>query len=324
MEFTPGNIRAWSRLGMSGVIGLVMEELAVQDSSLAVLTADLSSYAGLGQFAKDHPEMYYNTGIAEQNMIGIACGMASEGLHPYAMSYASFAVNRCFDQIRCGMGYMNLPVRLIGMASGYSIGILGATHIECNDVGLMSTIPNMTIVCPADAGETAKALIALHEHEGPAYLRLTGGAPCSPVYKSDFEFTVGKANWLSKKGDILIVGCGSIISEVLRAAKSLKSLHGIEVSVLDFHTLQPFDKEAIASIIQDDYRAVFTVEEHSAAQGLGGRVRSALREGGFVNDIVSLGSSPRYEHACAYGTLLEGSALDARSIVSTVLKVAGE
>lgn len=308
---------------MAGVIGQAMEELAQRDENLAVLTADLSSYAGLGKFAKDYPDKYYNVGIAEQNMIGVACGMAAEGLNAFAMSYAAFAVNRCFDQMRCGMGYMGLPVKLIGMASGYSIGILGATHMECNDVALMGTIPDMTIVCPADATETVKAIQALASYDHPAYLRLTGPTPCPPVYKEDFNFKIGKANWVIQNGaDVVVVASGSVVHEAVRGAKELRE-RGVGSSVVDMHTITPFDAQLINEIISGGFGLVVTLEEHVVAGGLGEKMTHELHRGGYTGKLLTLGTSPRFEHPASYSSLLAKNGLEGPSVASAVLNKLG-
>lgn len=300
-----------------------MEELAQQDEDLAVLTADLSSYAGLGQFAKNNPDKYYNVGIAEQNMIGVACGMAAGGLNTFAMSYAAFAVNRCFDQIRCGMGYMGLPVKLIGMASGYAIGILGATHMECHDVALMGTIPNMTIISPADSVETVKAIQALARYDQPAYLRLTGATPCPPVYKGDFDYEIGRANWVVQNGsDVVIVANGSMVHEALRAANELQD-NRVGSSVVDAHTIAPFDAHLVDEIVSVNYDLVVTLEEHVVIGGLGERVSNELRRAGYSGQILSLGADSCYEHPGAYSSLLAKNGLEVSSIACTVLEELG-
>ena len=315
VDFSSSSIRLWSRLGMSGVIGLVMEEIAQRDRNLAILTADLSSYAGLDKFEEKYPDMYYNVGIAEQNMIGVACGMAAEGLNTFAMSYASFAVNRCFDQIKCGMGYMGIPVKLIGMASGYSIGILGATHMECNDITLMSSIPNMTIVCPADAGEAIKTIEALSQYDAPAYIRLTGGIPCPPVYKNDFSFEIGKSNWLIKNGtDAIIVANGSMVYEAIRAANKLET-EDIHISVLDMHTVYPFDCDAIKEISDCGFNLVITIEEHCAKGGLGYQFAEELQSLKYDGEIYKVGARNKFEHAGPYDALKKANHLSAEYLV---------
>lgn len=161
IEYNERNIKKWSMLGPSGVLGLAACEFAEKDDNFAMLTADLCSFSGLERFKNTHQDKLYNFGIAEQNMVGVAAGMAKEGMNVFATTYATFCSTRALDQVRVNMGYMKLPVTLIGLTSGYSAGILGATHMAIEDIAIMRSIPNIVVLSPSDGMETMKALEAM-------------------------------------------------------------------------------------------------------------------------------------------------------------------
>ncbi|MBR0220165.1 MAG: hypothetical protein IJQ63_00160, partial [Synergistaceae bacterium] len=186
MEFSTGNIKLWSMIGASGTFGLAAHELAEIYPNFAVITADLCFFSGLNRLKLDFPEKLYNVGISEQNMIGVAAGMANEGMCVWATTYASFASTRVLDQIKVNMGYMKLPVHLLGLASGLSIGVLGATHISIEDIAIMRAIPNMTVIVPADCTELMKAVLTVSKMDTPTYIRASGTIRTPIVYKSDY------------------------------------------------------------------------------------------------------------------------------------------
>ena len=186
----------------------------------------------------------YNTGIAEQNMIGIAAGFASEGFIPFASTYATFASMRCADQVRVNMGYMKLGVKLIGLTAGLSVGILGATHMSIEDIAVIRSIPNITILSPADCTETIKAILAASENRDPTYIRLTGGMPSPIVYSEDYNFSIGKMITLRDGNDVVVFATGTMVYNSIKASELLEK-QGISVKVIDVHTIKPLDKETI-------------------------------------------------------------------------------
>lgn len=183
-------------------------ELAKNDKDFAVLTADLCNFSGLDRFAKNYPQQFYNIGIAEQNMIGVAAGMTKEGMNTFVTTYASFISTRVMDQVKVNLGYMGLPVKLVGLTSGFSAGILGATHMALEDIAIIRAIPNIVILSPADAAETMKSVLAAAQLSVPVYIRMSGASRSPVLHNGDFDFEIGKAIRLKDGKDIAIFATG--------------------------------------------------------------------------------------------------------------------
>lgn len=316
--FTPANIKMWSRLGSCGAYGFAMNLLAEQDKNIAAITSDLCYYSGLDRFKRMHPDCFYNVGIAEQNMLGVAAGMASEGMTVFASTYATFAAARILDQVRVNMGYMQLPVKLVGLTAGLSVGILGATHMGSEDIAAIRCIPNITVVSPADTTETVKAVLAAAQTEGPFYIRLSGIMGSPVVYKEDYDFTVGKAIELRSGKDICMIATGTMVAASLRAADILGN-HGFSASVIDMHTIKPLDTDKLKEKL--GCRLLVTVEEHSRIGGLGAAVAEAFSE--YINKPPHLiiGLPDCYPHADTYDNLIELCGLSADSIAEKILSM---
>jgi transketolase len=316
MNFTRGAVRTWSMLGTAGTFGLTAMGLLNINFETIILTADLRNFSGLDRFAATHPDRLINAGIAEQNMVGMAGGLINEGFSVFATTYATFATARSADSVRVNMGYMGLGIKLVGLGAGFSVGVLGPTHISIEDVAFMRSIPNVTVILPADCGETVKAVEALAKHTGPAYLRLGGGVPHSVVYSEDYEFCIGKAIRLREGNDITIVAAGSVVYESLEAAKILGDM-GISVAVINMHTIKPLDTD-ILNEAYSQTRLIVTVEEHSIIGGLGGAV--AEHKSQFVNtpSQLFLGIKDCFPHAGDYRYLLTQTGLTATQIASSI------
>ena len=314
---TTGNLKLWSRLGPSGAFGAVACELAKQDDRVVMLTADLSVFTGLERFRRKFPEQFFNIGIAEQNLVGIASGMASEGLIPFATTYASFAVTRALDQVRISMGYMGLPVKLVGFVSGFASGILGATHLCLEDIAVMRTIPKITVLSPADCLETVKAVQVASTFEGPVYIRLSGGIPTTMIYREDYNFELGKAIELRTGSDLKIIATGAIVAEALRASELLEQ-RGIKAGVINMHTIKPIDKNCLQQAA-DNSSLLVTLEEHSIYGGLGEAVSGYLVSSGSHPPLLQLGTEGNYPHASSYSYLIKQAKLDAQSIAQRIL-----
>lgn len=317
MEINTQNIRTLSFLGSCGTFGKIIEELATQNNNIITLTADLCSFAGLTRFAQNFPNQYYNVGIAEQNMVGIAAGMAKEGLIPFVTSYASFLTLRCADQINVNVGYMNLPIKLVGLTSGLSVGILGPTHICLNDVALMRAIPNLVIFSPADCIETAKCIEKASEINAPVYLRLTGTMGNPVVFKDDYNFEIGKAITLKDGSDIAIISTGTMVYNSLKAAKILEE-KGLSVKVINMHTLKPLDVTAVKECCS--CKLLVTVEEHSVIGGLGSAVAEVLSNIENSPKHLIIGTQDEYIHAGDYKYLLESYGLTPERISDRILE----
>lgn len=316
ISFTPANIRTWSRLGSCGAFGLAALELPERDDSVVMLTADLCFYSGLDRFKAKFPERLYNFGIAEQNLIGVAAGMAKEGLNPFATTYATFATTRCCDQVRVNMGYMQLGIKLVGLTSGLSVGILGATHMSFEDIAIMRSIPNITILSPADCTETVKATLAATQFDGPIYLRLTGVMGNPIVYREDYEYEIGKAITIKEGTDISIIATGTMVHYSLKATKLLEE-KGISCQVVDMHTIKPIDKDAIYKACNN--KMIVTVEEHSVIGGLGSAVAECLTGKTSRPPQLIIGISDEYKHAGSYDYLLDQYGLTAEIIAENII-----
>ena len=317
MKYSPTNIKIWSRLGSCGAFGMAAMELPDVNDDIVMLTADLKFYSCLTRFSEKYPDKYYNLGIAEQNMVGVAAGMAKEGLIPFASTYATFASMRCADQVRVNMGYMNLNIKLVGLTAGYSVGILGPTHMSIEDIAVMRSIPNITILSPADCTETVKATVAAACTDGPVYLRLTGGLNNPIVYERDYDFEIGKAISLRKGSDVAILATGTMVYQSLQAAELLEE-YGISVSVADVHTIKPLDEEAVKNACET--RLIVTAEEHSTFGGLGSAVAEVLSTIPDAPEQVIIGIRDRYPHAASYEFLLEQEGLTGKAIADKIYK----
>lgn len=317
IQYTKANIRTWSIMGSSGTVGLVMLDIAEKNDKIFVMTADQSINSGLARFKETFPTRYINAGIAEQNMVTIAAGLAKEGFNPYITAQAPFITMRCTDQVRVNLGYMQLPVKLIGIASGYAQGEFGATHESINDLSVIRSIPNITILSPADCTETAKVLESISNYNNPVYVRLTGMVRNPIVYKEDYNFEIGKAITLKEGSDIAIIATGTMVYEALNAAKILEE-KGISVKVVDMHTIKPIDTNIIKEC--NDTKLIVTVEEHSVIGGLGSAVSEVLIQLQNHTTFLPIGIDDSFVNADEYETLLCNAGLKSEQIADKILK----
>ena len=250
-------------------------------------------------------------------MTGIAAGMAKEGLVPYVTSYAAFLSMRCADQINVNCGYMNLPIKLVGLTSGLSVGILGPTHICTDDIAIMRAIPNVVILSPADCLETVKCVQAAAKINTPVYLRLTGTMGNPIVYKQDYDFEIGKAVTLKDGCDIAIIATGTMVNNSMKAAKILEE-SGISAKVINVHTIKPMDIETVKSCLNT--KLIVTVEEHSVYGGLGGAVAEVLASEENKPKHLIIGISDEYKHAGEYKYLIEQYGLTSEQIAQKILQ----
>jgi transketolase len=316
IEFNRTNIRTWSMLGQNGAFGVAALEIPSLDPQSIILTSDLTYFSGLERFKDRHADRFYNIGIAEQNLMGIAAGLAKEGFSVFAANYATFATTRACDQLRVCLGYMKQNIKVVGCTAGVSIGILGPTHMAVEDIAILRAIPNITIVSPADCTATVKATLALAKLEGPAYLRLTGGMNNPIVYSEDFDFQIGKANVLRRGTDVCLVATGSVVHHSLRAAQLLED-QGLSTAVIDMHTIKPLDEEVIKN--QLNTKLLVTVEEHSINGGLGGAVAELLSSIPNARPVqLRLGLSDKFEKAGDYEYLIDKFGLTGSAIANSI------
>ncbi len=290
--------------------GEALVALGQEKDDFIVLDADLAAATNTGKFKAAFPERFYDCGIAEQNMMNIAGGVATTGKKVFASSFAMFAAGRAYEQVRNGIGYPKLHVCIGATHAGISVGEDGATH-QCNeDIALMRTIPGMTILSPCDAVETKKAVFAAYELEGPVYIRL-GRLAVPVITDENDEFTVGKANTVCEGNDVTIIATGLLVNEAKLAAEALKEL-GISARVLNMHTIKPLDKEAVIKAAKET-GAIVTAEEHTVIGGLGAAVSECVCEECPV-PVVKVGINDTFGHSGPAEALLTQFGLRAENI----------
>lgn len=316
MIINEASMKMWSRIGSRATFGIAALELGNTIDNLMILTADLSTSAGLERFKKTFPDKFLDVGIAEQNMMGIAAGLASEGFRVITTTIAPFQTMRCCEQIRVNLGYMNQNVCMVGVGSGIAFGSLGYTHCCIEDVSIIRSIPGITVVSPADCGETVKATLAAIHHKESVYIRLTGELNNPSVYKKDYNFEIGKAITLREGSDITIVAAGTMVYESLEAAKILYE-QGISATVVNMHTLKPLDTSVIEKACELS-KLIITVEEHSIIGGLGSAVaeyKTALKKS---PPQLILGLPDKFGKAGEYKHLLESRGLTSKHIAQRI------
>ncbi|MBN9601528.1 MAG: transketolase [Afipia felis] len=322
VEISKRNARTWSRMGIRATYGQALSIYAAENPNVIALSADLGRSSGLDRFSKEYPGQFINTGIAEQNMVGVAAGLARSGFDVFASTFAPFASMRASEQVRMNMGYMQEPVKLVALGSGFAMGFLGNSHYGLEDLAVMRAIPGLTVVSPADCAEIYKTLEACIGYPKPVYIRLTGAVNCPVVYEEDYEFKLGKAVWLKPAADITVVSAGSTVGHCLQAANALAE-EGLTVGLLNMHTIKPLDTEALAYAAA---RAsiLIVVEEHMRAGGLGSAVLEHFADVGPPSCRVARhGIADRYGGTGTYSYLLKISGLDADGIAEVVKREAG-
>ena len=290
--------------------GEALVELGKQREDFLVLDADLAAATQTGKFKEAFPDRFYNCGIAEQNMMSIAAGIAATGKRVFVSSFAMFASGRAYEQIRNSICYPNLPVIIGATHGGISVGEDGATHQCLEDLAIMRTLPNMTIINPADAVEAKKAVYAAIEHDGPVYMRF-GRYAVPVIFGDDYKFQIGKANILREGTDVSIIATGLMVDEAIKAYDILKS-EGINARIINMATIKPIDKEAVLAAAKET-GAIVTAEEHSVIGGLGGAVSELVCEECPV-PVIKLGVYDRFGYSGPAGKLLDEFGLRAKDI----------
>jgi transketolase len=293
--------------------GLV--EAAHKDKDIVALCADLTASTKMDEFAKSYPERFVEIGVAEQNLVTVAAGMALAGKTPFVSSYAAFSPGRNWEQIRTTICLNDVSVKIVGSHAGVSVGPDGATHQMLEDIALMRVLPNMTVVAPADALEAEKATIALAQHRGPAYIRLAREkSPTITTHKS--PFSLSKAQVLRRGKDVTIVACGIMVYQALMAAELLADKHDIEVEVINAAVIKPLDTITITASARKT-GAVLTAEEGQIAGGLGGAVAEALADH-YPVPMKRVGMLDRFGESGTPDELLEYFGLTAPHLVTHV------
>ncbi|WP_394964690.1 transketolase family protein [Candidatus Allofournierella excrementigallinarum] len=299
--------------------GAALVELGREHEDLVVLDADLAAATKTGVFKKAFPERHFDCGIAEQNMMGVAAGMAAAGLVPFASSFAMFAAGRAFEQVRNSVGYPHLNVKIGATHGGISVGEDGASHQCCEDFALMRSIPGMVVLCPADDVEARAAVKAAYEHEGPVYLRF--GRLAVPVFhnEADYKFEIGKGEVLREGSDLAILATGLETAEALKAAEALAA-EGVSARVINLCSIKPLDAELVLKAAKECGKVV-TCEEHSVIGGLGEAVCAVIAEAGVACKVKRVGVMDEFGHSGPAKELLAQFGLDAAGIARACREV---
>ena len=293
-----------------------LAELGRTNDNVVALCADLIGSLKMDAFKKENPERFFQVGIAEANMMGLAAGMTIGGKIPFTGTFANFSTGRVYDQIRQSIAYSQKNVKICASHAGLTLGEDGATHQILEDIGMMKMLPNMTVIVPADFNQTKQATIAIAEHQGPVYLRF--GRPVMPIFvKPDAKFVIGKADVLQEGTDVTIIACGHLVWKSIEAAKILAE-KGVSVELINMHTIKPLDEEAILNSVRKT-KCVVTAEEHMMHGGLGDSVTQVLarnlpspQEFVAVNDSFGESGTPM-ELMTKYG-------IDSQNVVDAALK----
>lgn len=294
-----------------------LAELGRTNPDVVALCADLTGSLKMDEFKKENPERFFQVGIAEANMMGMAAGMTIGGKIPFTGTFANFSTGRVYDQIRQSIAYSQKNVKIAASHAGLTLGEDGATHQILEDIGMMRMLPNMTVIVPADFNQTKQATIASAAHNGPVYLRF--GRPVMPIFvKPDTEFIIGKADVLTEGTDVTIIACGHMVWKSIEAFKILTE-KGISVELINMHTIKPLDVDAILKSVKKT-RCVVTAEEHMRNGGLGDAVAQVLAQNDplpqefvAVNDKFGESGTPM-ELMTKYG-------IDTADVIAAVEKV---
>ena len=313
----------YDMISAAEVYGQVISDMAQNNEDIVVLTSDLMRSNKTGTFKKYFPERFFNFGIAETNMVAAAAGMAVSGKLPYISSMAVFLSLRCAETIRTDLAYTNLKVRMIATHSGLSMGNGGTTHHATEDIAILRSMANMTVVVPADTIETGKVVRASENLEGPLYIRI--GRSIEPLaYENDaYDYTIGKHIIMRDYGkDAAVIACGVCVKAAVDAADALKN-EGIGIRVINMHTIKPLDTEAILEAAQAT-GALITVEEHSIIGGLGGAVAETLSDAGMGIKFRRLGIPDIYAVIGYPEDLYPLYGIDSAGIRTSVLNLLGK
>ncbi len=296
--------------------GNALKSLGEKYDDFVVLDADLAEATKTVMFKKAFPERFYDCGIAEQNMISIAAGIAATGKKIFASSFAMFAAGRAYEQVRNAVGYPHLPVVIGATHAGISVGEDGATHQCCEDLALMRTIPGMTVINPADDTEAKLAVETAYKHNGPVYIRF-GRLAAPVIFGDDYDFEIGKGVTLKEGEDITVIATGLMVAEALLAYETLKE-KGVSARIINMPTIKPIDKDIIVKAAKETGKIV-TVEEHSVIGGLGSAVADVVSEQCPVQ-VIKIGVNDEFGCSGPAVDLLKKFGLSAENIVDTVLK----
>ena len=307
IQIGKSNAMVFSKLGQSGAaFGMGLLESMKEGRDVVVVSSDMARPAGLGRFITSYPDRFYNVGIAEQNMVGIGAGLASEGKKVIVTAQAAFVSMRSNEQVRQYLGYMKSNMVAVGIGAGFALTFFGNTHYAIEDIAVLRSIPGLTIFSPSDAGQAAKVLCAAIDLDGPSYIRFTGQLNCPVVYRDDFDFVIGKAIQLKDGDDIAIFATGSMVYNALKASEILEG-QGIHAKIIDVHTIKPLDIEMINTCIGS--KMLVSIEEHSIIGGLGTAISEYIASQKGFPSLLRLGVQDSFSHPGDYPYLIKQNRL---------------
>ncbi len=309
--------QAQQKIATRDAYGDALVSLGKKRNDVVVLDADLSGSTKTSKFAKVFPDRFFNIGIAEQDMMGTAAGLAIAGKLPFVSTFAVFATGRAWEQVRQSICYPNLSVKIVASHSGITVGEDGGSHQSVEDIAVMRVIPHMTVIVPADGPETLQAVEAAADHKGPCYVRV-GRNKVPTLYGRDYSFKIGKAHVFNEGRDAMIIATGIMVAESLKARDLLKA-EGIDAGVINMSTIKPIDAEAVIAAARR-CGAIVTAEEHSIIGGLGGAVAEVLAESAPV-PLVRVGIRDAFGTSGDYEGLLKHYGISADNIAASVREV---
>ena len=308
------NMNLDNKIATRESFGKALVELGKENKDVVVLTADLAGATKTSLFEKEFPDRFINVGIAEQNMIGISAGLATTGKIPFASTFAMFAAGRAYDQIRNSVAYPKLNVKICGTHAGITVGEDGATHQMLEDLSLMRSIPNMTVLCPSDDIQTKWTIKEMARFDGPVYIRLARVA--TPViYDENQTFEIGKMVQIGNGTDATVFATGVEVAEALKAKEQLEK-ENINIRVVDVHTIKPIDKETIIKCAKET-KKIITIEDHSIIGGLGTAVCEVLAEE-YPTKVIRMGMKDQFGKSGKADQLLKYFKLDSQAIIEEI------
>ena len=311
-----------AKLSTAELYGKTLADLAEDHPEIVGLTADLAKSTKIGVLGEKYPERLFNLGIAEQNMFGVAAGMALNGMVPFVSTFAVFTAMRGLDQVHTDICYQNLNVKMIATHAGLSFGQAGTTHHCTEDLSIMRSMANCRVIAPADGMETALAVRAAYETPGPVYIRINRGFDQKVYSDMDYGYEIGRAVELHEGTDLTIIACGAAVWSAREAAKVLEKVDGIRARVLDMHTVKPLDREAVLAAVHDT-RRIITVEDHNIIGGLGSAVAEVMAESGKACAFRRLGVPDTFSIIGLHEDLMAHYGYDMNGILETARELMG-
>ncbi len=312
-----------AKMSTAEIYGQTLCDLGDEHPEIVGLSADLAKSTKIGVFGEKFPKRFFNVGIAEQNMFGMAAGMAKTGLVPYVSTFAIFTSMRALDQVHTDICYQNLDVKMIATHAGLSFGQAGTTHHCTEDIAIMRSMANMTVIVPADGIETAHAVRDAYDRKGPVYIRINRGFDQVVYDRPDYGFKIGKAVTMREGSDLTIIACGSTVWRAVEAAAMLEKSDGLKVRVLNMHTIKPIDAEAIELAVRET-RRIITVEDHTTIGGLGSAVAEVAAGTGKSFSFKRLGVPDCFSIIGLHEDLLAHYGIDENGIAASVREMMGK